>query len=99
MFYRENGQFKTSYRADQQIFPIRQDRIAILLIIAFALFVVPFFASNYFLSAILIPFIILFSLVIAVRLHWVVAPLWQVVPMRPGTSGYVYPRFHLFSSY
>ena len=28
MFYRENGQFKTSYRADQQIFPIAQDRIA-----------------------------------------------------------------------
>ena len=59
MFYRENGQFKTSYRADQQIFPIRQDRIAILLIIAFALIIVPLFASNYFLSAILIPFLIL----------------------------------------
>ena len=29
MLYRENGQFKTSYRADQQIFPIAQDRIAI----------------------------------------------------------------------
>ncbi len=29
MFYRENGQFKTSYRADQQIFTIRQDKIAI----------------------------------------------------------------------
>ena len=29
MLYRENGQFKTSYRADQQIFPILQDRIAI----------------------------------------------------------------------
>ncbi|MDK6203826.1 branched-chain amino acid ABC transporter permease, partial [Oligella urethralis] len=54
-----NGQFKTSYRADQQIFPIRQDRIAILAIIAVALFVVPFVASNYFLSAILIPFLIL----------------------------------------
>ena len=27
MIYRENGQFKTSYRADQQIFPILQDRI------------------------------------------------------------------------
>ena len=26
MLYRENGQFKTSYRADQQIFPILQDR-------------------------------------------------------------------------
>ena len=30
MFYRENGQFKTSYRTDQQIFPIAQDRWAIL---------------------------------------------------------------------
>ena len=30
MLYRENGQFKTSYRADQQIFPILQDRIAIV---------------------------------------------------------------------
>ena len=29
MLYRENGQFKTSYRADQQVFPILQDRIAI----------------------------------------------------------------------
>ncbi len=33
MLYRENGQFKTSYRADQQIFPIAQDRAAIGLII------------------------------------------------------------------
>ena len=29
MLYSENGQFKTTYRADQQIFPIPQDRIAI----------------------------------------------------------------------
>ena len=36
MFYRENGQFKTSYRADQQIFPITQDRLAILAIVAIA---------------------------------------------------------------
>ena len=34
MFYRENGQFKTSYRADQQIFPIAQDRIALALLLA-----------------------------------------------------------------
>ena len=26
MLYRENGQLKTTYRADQQIFPILQDR-------------------------------------------------------------------------
>ena len=37
MFYRENGQFKTSYKADQQIFPITQDRWAVLALIAFAL--------------------------------------------------------------
>ena len=30
MFYRENGQFKTTYQADQQIFPIRQDRLTVL---------------------------------------------------------------------
>ena len=28
MFYREAGQFKTSYHSDSQIFPIRQDRYA-----------------------------------------------------------------------
>ena len=39
MLYRENGQFKSTYRADQQIFPIAQDRIAILalLVLAFRL--------------------------------------------------------------
>src|SRR3546814_127470 len=59
MFYRENGQFKSSYRTDQQIFPIRQDRvfIAALLIVAFV--VVPVFGSGYFMQAILTPFLIL----------------------------------------
>ena len=37
MFYREAGQFKTSYRADQALFPILQDRIGIVLILAVAL--------------------------------------------------------------
>ena len=36
MIYRENGQFKTNYRADQQIFPILQDRWRCLLILIFA---------------------------------------------------------------
>ena len=27
MFYREAGQFRTSYAQDSQIFPLRQDRI------------------------------------------------------------------------
>lgn len=61
MFYRETGQFKTSYGADQQIFPIRQDRIGIALVLIFAFFVVPAIATQYWFSAILIPFLI-FSL-------------------------------------
>ncbi len=59
MFYRENGQFKTSYRADQQIFPIRQDRIFIWLLLAVAFVAIPAMASDYLLRAILIPFLIL----------------------------------------
>ncbi len=59
MFYRENGQFKTSYRADQQIFPIAQDRWAVLLIIAAAFVVVPMVSSDYMFRAIFIPFLIM----------------------------------------
>ena len=59
MLYRENGQFKTSYRADQQIFPIAQDRYLILAGLAFAALVVPLLASEYLFRAILIPFLIL----------------------------------------
>jgi branched-chain amino acid transport system permease protein len=59
MFYRENGQFKTSYRADQQIFAIAQDRWLILALLAAVCLVVPAFASDYFLRAILVPFLIL----------------------------------------
>ena len=59
MLYRENGQFKTSYRADQQIFPIAQDRWAILALVAFAFVGVPFLVDEYLYRAILIPFLIL----------------------------------------
>jgi len=59
MFYRENGQFKTSYKADSQIFAIPQDRWAILAIIAFAFVGVPLLVDEYLFRAILIPFLIL----------------------------------------
>lgn len=61
MFYRENGQFKTHYRADQQIFPIAQDRVAVFALLACAFVAVPLLASDYMFRAILIPFLI-FSL-------------------------------------
>ena len=58
MLYRENGQFKTSYRADQQILPIVQDRWVIVALVLAAFFVVPALASDYMMRAILIPFLI-----------------------------------------
>ena len=59
MLYRENGQFKTTYRADQQVFPIAQDRVFIGLLLAVVLVLVPLFASEYLFRAVLIPFLIL----------------------------------------
>ncbi|VVE87460.1 branched-chain amino acid ABC transporter permease [Pandoraea bronchicola] len=61
MFYREAGQFKTSYEADSQIFPIRQDRIAVCTVLAVAFGVLPWIATEYWLTAILVPFLV-FSL-------------------------------------
>lgn len=59
MFYRENGQFKTSYQADQQVFPILQDKIAIILLVVAAFTVVPMLATDYFYLAILTPLVIM----------------------------------------
>ena len=61
MFYREAGQFKTSYAADQALFPIRQDRYGMFAILAIAFVAVPMFAGDYWLTAILIP-VLVFSL-------------------------------------
>jgi branched-chain amino acid transport system permease protein len=59
MFYRETGQFFTSYAQDRQLLPLRQDRIGMLLMLAAAFVLVPLWASDYWLSAILIPWLIL----------------------------------------
>ena len=55
MLYREAGQFKTSYVADQAKFPIAQDRWFVILVIAFAFLVVPLFAGQYLYTEVLIP--------------------------------------------
>ena len=59
MLYRENGQFKTSYAADQQMLPIRQDQFFMIALVVVAFAVVPFVASDYLVRAILVPFLIL----------------------------------------
>jgi len=61
MFYREAGQFKTSYGTDQAIFPIRQDRYFLAALLAVAYVAVPILANEYWLSTILLPFLV-FSL-------------------------------------
>ena len=58
MFYRESGQFKSSYAKDQAIFPIRQDQIAIVLILAVAFLVVPWFVNDYWSKSVLQPFLV-----------------------------------------
>jgi len=59
MLYREAGQYKTSYADDGQIFPIRQDRYAMAVLLIVAFLVVPFTASAYLLSGLLIPALII----------------------------------------
>lgn len=58
MLYREAGQFKTSYTADQAVFPIRQDRFFIAAALAAAYIVIPAVASEYWLLTIMIPFLV-----------------------------------------
>jgi branched-chain amino acid transport system permease protein len=67
MLYREAGQFKTTYSQDMAMLPIRQDRVALVLLLALAFVGVPLlakfqiwpFGSEYMLRAILVPFLIL----------------------------------------
>jgi branched-chain amino acid transport system permease protein len=59
VFYREAGQFKVTYSADMAIFPIAQDRIAVLAIVAGAFLLMPFVATEYFLNSIMVPTLIL----------------------------------------
>ncbi len=59
MFYRENGQFKSTYASDQQMLPILQDRLFMAGVLVFAFGAVPLLASDYLFLSLLIPFLIL----------------------------------------
>jgi branched-chain amino acid transport system permease protein len=58
MLYRTAGQFKTSYVADQTLFPVRQDAILLAVVLAFALVIFPLTASEFTFQTILIPVLI-----------------------------------------
>ena len=58
MFYREAGDFKTTYVADSQTFPIAFDRWRYWAVMAVAFLVIPFVINDYWANAVLLPFLI-----------------------------------------
>jgi branched-chain amino acid transport system permease protein len=84
MFYREAGQFKTSYAADQAIFPLVQDRWFVAALLLAAYVVPPLFLGPYWFNAILIPFLI-FSMA-ALGLNILVGYCGQI---SLGTGGFM----------
>lgn len=98
MIYRETGQFKTSYSADQAIFPIVQDRWLMLATLLVAFVVVPFLVNDYWANAILLPFLI-YSLA-ALGLNILVGYCGQI---SLGTGGFMavgaYSAYKLMTAY
>src|SRR5262245_61000701 len=58
MFYREAGQFKTSYAQDQALFPLIEERIAMIATLVIAVIVVPLTGDDFLLNGVMIPFLI-----------------------------------------
>ena len=58
MLYRETGQYKTSYAADQALFPIALDRFGMLAIAAVAVVAIPLLADDFVITSLMIPFLV-----------------------------------------
>ncbi|MBO6718716.1 MAG: branched-chain amino acid ABC transporter permease [Rhizobiaceae bacterium] len=58
MLYREAGDFKTSYAADLQTFPIKLERYLFWAAMAVAFLVVPFFITDYVEKSLLVPLLV-----------------------------------------
>lgn len=98
MFYRETGQFKTSYQSDQALFTITQDRFLVGAILAVAIVLVPLGINDYWSKSILLPFLV-FSL-IALGLNILVGYCGQI---SLGTGGFMavgaYSAYKLMTSF
>jgi branched-chain amino acid transport system permease protein len=84
MLYRETGQFKRNYAADQQLFPIFQDKILLAAILVVSLAIIPFVINDYWSKAILLPFMV-YALV-ALGLNILVGYCGQI---SLGTGGFM----------
>ena len=58
MLYRETGQYKTSYAADQALFPIPVDRYGVILVLLVAALPIPLLGSDFLLNTVMIPFLV-----------------------------------------
>ncbi len=59
MLYRETGVFHSSYAQDQSVFKLPLDRYAVWIVVAIAIFIVPLAVSNYVLTDLFTPFLIM----------------------------------------
>ena len=58
MFYREVGEFRTTYAQDNQTFPIRVERFGYYALLAVVIVAVPLLINDYWANAVLVPFLI-----------------------------------------
>jgi branched-chain amino acid transport system permease protein len=84
MFYREAGDFKTSYTDDSQTFPIKFDRYRYYVVLAVAFGIIPFIINDYWANALLLPFLI--YAIAAIGLNILVGYCGQV---SLGTGGFM----------
>ncbi|CUH64983.1 MAG: branched-chain amino acid ABC transporter permease [Pseudomonadota bacterium] len=84
MFYREAGDFKTTYADDNQTFPIKFDRYRYYAVLFFAFLIVPFVINDYWVNAVFMPFLI-YSIA-AIGLNILVGYCGQV---SLGTGGFM----------
>jgi branched-chain amino acid transport system permease protein len=98
MFYREAGDFKTTYAEDNQTFPIKFDRYRYYAVMLFAFAVVPFVIDSYWLNAVFLPFLI--YAIAAIGLNILVGYCGQV---SLGTGGFMavgaYAVYKLMTSF
>ena len=84
MFYREAGEFKTSYAEDSGTFPIKFDRYRYYFVLFVAFAIIPFIINDYWANAILLPFLI--YAIAAIGLNILVGYCGQV---SLGTGGFM----------
>ncbi|MGR3837921.1 MAG: branched-chain amino acid ABC transporter permease [Cognatishimia sp.] len=98
MFYREAGDFKTTYTDDNQTFPIKFDRYRYYAVMFAAFAVIPFLINDYWVNAIFLPFLI--YAIAAIGLNILVGYCGQV---SLGTGGFMavgaYACYKLMTSF